>query len=65
MFGSRERYRSGYNGADSKSVGQGNLAHGFESHPLHQYINIINKLYTLFIITQQPNQHPQNSTFLD
>ena len=33
MFGSRERYRSGYNGADSKSDGQGNLAHGFESHP--------------------------------
>ena len=29
-----ERYRSGHNGADSKSDGQGNLARGFESHPL-------------------------------
>ncbi len=31
-----ERYRSGHNGADSKSDGQGNLARGFESHPLRQ-----------------------------
>ncbi len=32
----KERYRSGHNGADSKSDGQGNLARGFESHPLRQ-----------------------------
>ena len=31
-----ERYRSGHNGADSKSDGQGNLARGFESPPLRQ-----------------------------
>ena len=35
-----EGYRSGHNGADSKSDGQGNLARGFESHPLRQIINI-------------------------
>ena len=31
-----EGYRSGHNGADSKSDGQGNLTRGFESHPLRQ-----------------------------
>src|SRR5690606_17781817 len=35
----RERYRSGHNGADSKSDGQGDLARGFESHPLRQLKN--------------------------
>jgi hypothetical protein len=34
-----ERYRSGHNGADSKSDGQGNLARGFESHPLRQILD--------------------------
>jgi hypothetical protein len=29
-----EGYRSGHNGADSKSDGQGNLTREFESHPL-------------------------------
>ena len=31
-----ERYRSGHNGADSKSDGRGNPARGFESRPLRQ-----------------------------
>ena len=34
-----ERYRSGHNGADSKSDGQGNLTRGFESHLLRQIPN--------------------------
>ncbi len=36
-----EGYRSGHNGADSKSDGQGNLTREFESHPLRQLLPII------------------------
>src|SRR4051794_6333677 len=43
-----ERYRSGHNGADSKSDGQGNLARGFESHPLRQ-MPIIYAVFQVFI----------------
>jgi hypothetical protein len=43
-----ERYRSGHNGADSKSDGQGNLARGFESHPLRQYIEHLCGLQSCF-----------------
>ena len=32
-----ERYRSGHNGADSKSDGRGNPARGFESRPLRHF----------------------------
>ena len=33
-----ERYRSGHNGADSKSDGWGNLTRGFESRPLRRFL---------------------------
>ncbi len=40
-----ERYRSGHNGADSKSDGQGNLAQGFESLPLrHKYFRLAHSI---------------------
>src|SRR5690349_388419 len=37
-YAAPERYRSGHTGADSKSDGQGNLARGFESLPLLQFL---------------------------
>ena len=38
----RERYRSGRNGVDSKSICPVNSgARGFESHPLRQNLNVI------------------------
>src|SRR5262249_31391246 len=36
-----ERYRSGHNGADSKSDGRVIPARGFESHPLRQIVSPI------------------------
>jgi hypothetical protein len=36
-----EGYRSGHNGADSKSDGQGNLTREFESHPLRHLLVLV------------------------
>ena len=53
-----ERYRSGHNGADSKSDGQGNLARGFESHPLRQE-HSITSTFRAFSISTYPKTYPK------
>src|SRR5882757_6518865 len=58
-----ERYRSGHNGADSKSDGRVIPARGFESHPLRQPRNFI-KLSDLYPIdtVRIGRSHPSKST---
>jgi hypothetical protein len=59
-----EGYRSGHNGADSKSVGQGNLARGFESHLLRQQTGI-HAGYKMASIDAPINWSKENIRLLD
>lgn len=59
----QERYRSGHNGADSKSDGRCIPARGFESHPLRHYVQ---ETLGYFPGTSRPDiVFPSGSEFID